>query len=181
MSAVTLNHGTTSRFAGLKVATGHALVELPVIIALFYGIQIITKITDITTYVTLAGGIVLFILATLTLKSLKNESNVYTHSPLIDGIVLSAFNPYFYIWWLTIGLTLIQKATNMGNLGLPMLSVLHLSCDYIWLLVLSSLSFAGASFLGNKFTKAVGIVTVIMLYAFGLFFVYDALRRTYII
>ncbi len=178
MSAVTINHGTRSRLAGLKVATGHAIIELPVILALFFGIKLITQFADITTYITLAGSIVLFILATLTLKSLrKNNSSVQTYTPMIDGIVLSAFNPYFYVWWLTIGLSLIQKAILFGATGLALFSVLHLACDYIWLLLLSIISFAGASFLGTKFKTAVSIITVVMLYGFGIFFMYDALKQ----
>jgi threonine/homoserine/homoserine lactone efflux protein len=178
MSAVTINHGTRSRLAGLKVATGHAIIELPVIFALFFGIKLITQFTDITTYITLAGSIVLFILATVTLKSLrKSNSSVQTYTPMIDGIVLSAFNPYFYVWWLTIGLSLIQKAIVFGATGLALFSVLHLACDYIWLLLLSIISFAGASFLGTKFKTAVSIITVVMLYGFGIFFMYDALKQ----
>ncbi len=179
MSAVTMNHGTRSRLAGLKVATGHAIIELPVIFALFFGIKLIIQFTYITTYMTFAGSIVLFILATLTLKSLRNNNSpVQTYTPMVDGIILSAFNPYFYVWWLTIGLSLIQKATLFGATGLAVFSVLHLACDYIWLLLLSIISFAGASFLGNKFTKAVGMLTVILLYASGLLFMYDALKMT---
>jgi len=177
MSAVTINHGTRSRLAGLMVATGHAIVELPVIIALFFGIKLITQFTNITTYITLAGSIVLFILATLTLKSLRNNNtSVQSYTPMVDGIVLSAFNPYFYVWWLTIGLSLIQKAFVFGTVGLIIFSVLHLACDYIWLFVLSIISYAGASFIGKKFKIAVSIITVIMLYAFGIFFMYDALH-----
>ncbi|GAB4219517.1 MAG: LysE family transporter [Spirochaetota bacterium] len=159
------------------VATGHAIVELPVIIALFFGIKLITQFTNITTYITLAGSIVLFILATLTLKSLRNNNtSVQSYTPMVDGIVLSAFNPYFYVWWLTIGLSLIQKAFVFGTVGLIIFSVLHLACDYIWLFVLSIISYAGASFIGKKFKIAVSIITVIMLYAFGIFFMYDALH-----
>ncbi|HOJ29962.1 MAG TPA: LysE family transporter [Spirochaetota bacterium] len=177
MSAVTINHGTRSRLAGLMVATGHAIVELPVILALFFGIKLITQFTNITTYITLAGSIVLFILATLTLKSLRNNNtSVQSYTPMVDGIVLSAFNPYFYVWWLTIGLSLIQKAFVFGTVGLIIFSVLHLACDYIWLFVLSIISYAGASFIGKKFKIAVSIITVIMLYAFGIFFMYDALH-----
>ncbi|NMB65631.1 MAG: LysE family transporter [Spirochaetes bacterium] len=178
MSAVTINHGTRSRLAGLMVATGHAIVELPVILALFFGIKLITQFTNITTYITLAGSIVLFILATLTLKSLRNNNtSVQSYTPMVDGIVLSAFNPYFYVWWLTIGLSLIQKAIMFGVTGLAIFSVLHLACDYIWLLLLSIISFAGASFLGTKFKTAVSVITVFMLYGFGIFFMYDALKQ----
>lgn len=180
MSAVTINHGTHSRLAGLKVASGHAIIELPVIFALFFGIKIITQFTDITTYITLAGSIVLCILATLTLKSLRNNNTtIQSYTPMVDGIVLSAFNPYFYVWWLTIGLSLIQKAIIFGATGLALFSVLHLACDYLWLLLLSIISFAGASFLGTRFKTAVGIITVVMLYGFGLFFMYDALKQLY--
>lgn len=177
MSAVTINHGTRSRLAGLMVATGHAIVELPVIIALFFGISLITQFADITTYITLTGSIVLFVLATLTLKSIKkNNYTLHSYSPIIDGIILSAFNPYFYVWWLTIGLSLIQKAFVFGTVGLTIFSFLHLACDYIWLFVLSIISYAGTSFIGKKFNIAIGIITVIMLYAFGIFFMYDALH-----
>ena len=180
MSAVTINHGTRSRLAGLMVATGHAIVELPVILALFFGIKLITQFTNITTYITLAGSIVLFILATLTLKSLRNNNtSVQSYTPMVDGIVLSAFNPYFYVWWLTIGLSLIQKAFVFGTVGLIIFSVLHLACDYIWLFVLSIISYVGTSFIGKKFKIAVSIITVIMLYAFGIFFMYDALHAIF--
>ncbi|MCX8124081.1 MAG: LysE family translocator [Spirochaetes bacterium] len=177
MSAVTINHGTRSKYAGLLVSTGHAIIELPVIIALFAGIQVIMQFANITSYITLSGGIVLVILATLTAQSVKANTTITTYTPLLDGIILSAFNPYFYVWWLTIGLSLIQKGIIFGSIGLAAFSFLHIVCDYIWLLILSMLSFAGASFLGAKFTKTVGFITVIMLYAFGLYFIYDAIKQ----
>ncbi len=177
MSAVTIHHGMRARLAGLHIATGHAIIELPVILALFFGLRLITQFAEFTTYITLAGSIVLCILATLTLKSLRDTNTiVHSYTPMIDGIVLSAFNPYFYVWWLTVGLSLIQNAIIFGASGLVLFSVLHIACDYIWLLLLSVISCAGASFLGKGFKTAVSIITVIMLYGFGIFFMYDALH-----
>lgn len=177
MSAVTVFHGTRNRFAGLRVATGHAVVEIPVIFGLFHGIDIIQRFADITAFLTLAGSVVLFIFATLTLKTYDKDSSIKTFSPLIDGMALSAFNPYFFIWWLTIGLTLIQKSSIFGLAGCAVLLTVHIACDYMWLLALSMLAHAGASLLGKRFKTAVGITTAVVLYGFGLFFMYTSLTH----
>lgn len=177
MSAVAMNHGTQQRFAGLFIASGHAFVELPLIGALFFGIGFISRFSSLTAYITLAGSIVLFILGTVTIRDIRKQITIAPHSPLIDGIALTAFNPYFFIWWFTIGLSLIQKSVVFGLYGLVIFSILHVACDYVWLFLLSMVSFAGASFLGKQFKTAVSIITVVMLYSFGAYFLYDALRQ----
>ncbi len=98
--------------------------------------------------------------------------------PLTAGVVLSAGNPYFLLWWATAGLTLITTArTNFGIWAFVLLALVHWSCDLVWLTALSWASFKGSVLLGPKSQRIVLAVCAAAMAGFGLYFiVLQALR-----
>jgi len=88
-------------------------------------------------------------------------------SPIMTGIVLSAGNPYFLIWWATVGATLVMKSVGFGIIGFSAFAVLHWLCDFIWCYVLSALSFRGRGILGAAFQRAVFLLSGVALLLFG--------------
>ena len=93
--------------------------------------------------------------------------------PLWIGIVLTGANPYFLLWWATVGLTLTGQALEYGVLALVLFAVLHWMCDLGWLEAISLASSKGAA-LGDRGQKVISFVCAVALLGFGLMFVYDA-------
>jgi threonine/homoserine/homoserine lactone efflux protein len=97
-------------------------------------------------------------------------------SPLVAGILMSAGNPYFIVWWATVGATLVFRAWEFGLWQFVLFAVIHWSLDLIWYFCLSAASFRGTRLLGTGFLKGVSLVAGLLLLFFGVRFVVDAVR-----
>lgn len=177
ITAATLAAGARSRHAGAWICAGHVLVELPLILLLAAGLGTFLESKQIRAGIGLVGGLLLLAMGLQLLVSLGKSDAGSTASaerrPLWIGVVLSGANPYFLLWWATVGLTLTSQAMEFGILALVLFAVLHWMCDLGWLEVLSFVGFKGSA-LGNRSQKVISLLCAAMLLGFGLKFVYDA-------
>jgi len=93
--------------------------------------------------------------------------------------LLSAGNPYFLVWWATVGASLILRSIEFGIIGLILMAVVHWCCDLVWYQFLSWLSFQGGRFFGNRLQMAVFIICGLAMLYFGLYFITDAVTRLF--
>lgn len=165
--------------AGLKMAYGHTIVELPLVILLGVGAFSLETFPEFRMYIAVIGALGLFAFAGIQIKQifkksfdLKNESN---HGPFLAGILLSALNPFFIIWWLTIGFKIISDALIIWSFwGILIMFVLHIWMDYAWL---SSTALASSKFskiISNRSFKFLIIGLSVILVYFGITFLIDA-------
>jgi threonine/homoserine/homoserine lactone efflux protein len=130
--------------AGFNEAVGHMSVELPLVLAIAYGLHYIFEIPTVETTFGLIGGAFLLFFAYLTLRdaikgALTNNEPRY-NSALITGAALSLFNPYFIAWWIGVGTPLVIEAFQaMYLLGIAILYTSHVWLDYTWLTLIASL------------------------------------------
>ena len=100
--------------AGYKMAIGHTIVEFPLVILLGIGVFSLESLPEFRTVISVLGAITLFVFAGIqiitVLRNKELASSSPKQSPLIAGILLSALNPFFIIWWITIGFKLISDA-----------------------------------------------------------------------
>lgn len=179
ITAVTLSKGTKSPHAGAIIALGHGIVEIPLMILILYGFGEILKILYIKAIIGLLGGLFLLKMGLNLLQGIKqakiNSSN-NPHSPLMAGIVLSLANPYFLIWWATIGSILIFRSIAFGLLGFVIFMILHWFCDFFWCYFLSALSFKGGQFFGKRLQQVLFAICGVFLLFFSSKFIYDAVK-----
>ncbi len=179
ITAVTVSKGTKSPHAGAIIALGHGIVEIPLMILILYGFGEILKILYIKAIIGLLGGLFLLKMGIGLLKGIKQakiDSSNDPHSPLMAGIILSLANPYFLIWWATIGSILIFRSITFGLLGFAIFMVLHWSCDLFWCYFLSALSFKGGQFFGKRLQQVLFLVCGVFLLFFSSKFIYDAAK-----
>ena len=106
----------------------------------------------------------------------KNESIHFNskQGPLITGILLSALNPFFIIWWLTIGFKLISDAMMIWAFaGILIVFVLHIWMDFAWLGVVSFLASKSKKIISNNIYKILMGGLSIMLIYFGITFLIE--------
>lgn len=179
ITAVTVSKGTKSPHAGAIIALGHGIVEIPLMILILYGFGEILKILYIKAIIGLLGGLFLLKMGLNLLQGIKqakiNSSND-PHSPLMAGIVLSLANPYFLIWWATIGSILIFRSITFGLLGFVIFMILHWFCDFFWCYFLSALSFKGGQFFGKRLQQVLFLICGVFLLFFSSKFIYDAAK-----
>jgi threonine/homoserine/homoserine lactone efflux protein len=180
MTAATLAAGARHRHAGLMIAIGHAVVEVPLILLLVAGIASFLQSTMARAVIGLAGGGFLVLMGLQLLLSLRQqteqtEAPVQRH-PLVIGVVLTAANPYFLVWWATVGLSLATEALALGVVVLVLFAVVHWLCDLGWLEFLSIAGFKGSEIFGVRAQRTVSAVCGLILLGFGGKFLVDACR-----
>jgi len=163
---------------GIKMAVGHTIVEFPLVILLGIGVLSLEGFPEFRIIISILGAITLFIFALFQLKSILNKKEFSesqsTHGPLITGILLSAFNPFFIIWWLTIGFKLISDAMLIWAFaGILIVFALHIWMDFAWLGTVSLLASKSFKILSNRNYKIIMIGLSTMLIYFGIIFLSD--------
>lgn len=177
ITAVTVSKGTNNPYSGPMIAIGHGLVEFPLILLIIFGFGQFLEIAWVKVAIGILGGLFLLKMGIGLIKSIFNSQTVRSqdnYTPLQAGVVLSIANPYFLIWWATIGAMLISGAYQFGLWGLVAFAVVHWSCDFIWYSFLSSLSFKGGQFFGEKLQHILFAVCGVFLLFFSGKFIYDA-------
>ena len=164
--------------AGLKMAYGHTVVELPLVILLGVGALSFESVPQFRETIALAGAISLFVFAGIQVRSvLKKPSSVFEgkHGPFIAGIILSALNPFFLIWWFTIGFKLISDSLVLASFaGIGIMFAFHIWMDYAWLGTVGFLSSKGKAILSNKNYGIFMIAISGVLVYFGIVFALEA-------
>ena len=179
LTAAVMAKGAQSPRAGAWIAVGHGLVEFPLMAAMFFGLGGLFQITAVKSATGFIGGVFLAYMGIGLMRALKNTETAAGpagHSPVLAGVVLSAGNPYFLLWWATIGSTLVFKSAAFGLAGFIVFAVLHWSGDFAWSWFLSAVSFKGGKFFGQKFQKVVFTVCGVFLLFFSVLFIVDAIK-----
>ncbi|MEM2338985.1 MAG: LysE family transporter, partial [Nitrososphaerales archaeon] len=122
----------------------------------------------------------LIILGVLQIKDVLKSNSNYNQSsklsllnnPLLFGMILTGLNPFFIVWWFTIGSALIIDALILAALwGVAIMYIAHVWMDYAWLIFIASLSHKGFSILGSKVYRIlIGALGLLLIY-FGITFI----------
>ena len=178
ITAAAVAMGARNRFAGALMAIGHGIIEFPLMILIILGMDAILKSTTTKILIGFAGGVFLLFMAIQMIRSLSRTQNpevkVTRSGPVVAGIVLSGGNPFFLIWWASVGLNLAITAVDFGVWAFASFAILHWLCDLIWLSFLSWASFKGSVLLGPRNQRIVLLICSLALFGFGLFFIYNA-------
>lgn len=96
--------------------------------------------------------------------------------PTAAGVVTTLSNPYFFLWWATVGLLLVSEALEFGVLVLGAMMVCHWLCDLGWDWFVSGVTYRSQSVWTPSVHRGVFTVCGLILVVFGLWFgVGDAL------
>ncbi|MFH1719280.1 MAG: LysE family transporter [Planctomycetota bacterium] len=181
VTATVITMGARNRYAGTLLAIGHGIVEFPLMVVIVLGVGRYFQMPKVQIAIGLAGGVFLILMGVQSLLSLRAEQEVESKSldsrPILAGIVLSAGNPYFLLWWATVGLALATRASAWGIWAFVLFALAHWSVDLVWLQALSWASFKGSVLLGPRGRRIVLTVCSAALLVFGLLFVYGAAAK----
>ena len=179
--AANITHGLKNGTkAGIKIAIGHSLVEFPLVILLGIGILSMEVFPEFRTIISILGAITLFVFAFLQIKTILNKnkkiSTKLKQGPIITGILLSGLNPFFIIWWLTIGLKLISDAMAIwAFVGILIVFVLHIWMDFVWLGATAFLISKSKKIISNTNYKIIVLALSAILIYFGITFLIDVI------
>jgi threonine/homoserine/homoserine lactone efflux protein len=178
VTAAAIVMGARNRYAGALMAVGHGIVEFPLIVLIAVGMKGILESNSVKIVIGLAGGTFLIITAVQMLSNLKSANKpqvtISKSAPLLAGVILSGGNPYFFVWWATVGLALATTATGLGVWAFVLFAIVHWLCDLIWLEALSWASFKGSVLFSPRRQRIVLVVCAIVLLGFGVLFIAGA-------
>ena len=173
MTAATIAKGYGNKNAGALIAIGHAVIEIPLIAAIYFGFGHLISSPQIVKVIYIVGGLALFYLGFRMFRTAGSHSEEIGGLPtssLVTGIVVTGTNPAFYVWWVTVGMALIVGATNFGILGIFLFVLVHWPCDLAWCEFLSAGTFKSRRWWTQKVRKVVSTVCALILIGFGVWF-----------
>jgi len=159
--------------AGPKVAAGHALVETLIFLLIVGGLA--AAMQQYSQTIALAGGLALIIFGFMTVLGSRKATLAAPQGQVIGnaylaGIITSAANPYFWIWWLSVGSALVLSGLHSGLLMAALFMIGHWGADFGWYTLVSSSLDRGRSILSEKSYRRILGICGGFLVCFGAYF-----------
>jgi threonine/homoserine/homoserine lactone efflux protein len=196
--AVTVRDTSRQGFvAAPLLVLGHGILEAGLLALILLGLAEWVRGDTATSVIALAGGMMLLWMAvgmarevrTLRLDGVGRESASGTGGgdgrraslfrPVFSGIVASISNPYWTIWWATIGLGYLLISRKLGAAGVALFFAGHILADAVWYLFIGFAVSAGRRrFTDRVYRGIVGSCALFLLF-FALSFGYFGLTRLF--
>jgi len=180
MLTVTISDSLKKGFtAGPKIAFGHMIVEFLLILLIFAGLGWLIGSSTAIFVIGIIGGIIMVLMGFQMARSSdslqdlhkKSESN-NGYGPILNGILTSISNPYFFIWWATVGWAFMMKGIELaGIFGVVGFLVGHWCSDLGWFSTVSFFTNKGSNIMKENHYKIIMSVTGIFLMLLGVYFV----------
>jgi len=170
VTAMTIAKSYKSPWAGPCVALGHAVIEVPLIMLMYFGFGQFFQNTIVQVVLSIVGGAMIIWLGIAMFRA-RNEivhrGKDLPYNAFTAGILTSLVNPFFWLWWATIGSMLVMKFHDFGTTGLITFTFAHWLCDLVWLSLLSVLVYKTQRFWGRKVQEGIFITCSLLLVGFG--------------
>lgn len=176
-------------WSGFKVAVGHSIIELPVIILFslpFMVFSFLNVTNSSIKYISFIGGISLIAFGIFYMVKIIRKNDKYhditksskIENPFLTGILFTGLNPFFFIWWMSVGIKLISDSTALLGypVGIAFLFVVHVWMDYAWLGLSSHFAFMGIKLIQSGYYKFVILLLAVPLFYYGINFIVGAIR-----
>ncbi len=180
MFAVTLAKSYKSPLAGLQISAGHAVVEVPLILLIYLGFARFFQQGTVQLVLSIVGGSMIIWMGTSLFRARKTvveKGHNLPYNSFVAGIITSGLNPFFLLWWATIGGMLIMRFTDFGAPGIALLTTVHWLCDLAWLSLVSIVIYRTRALWSRKAQEAVFVVCSLLLVGFGVWYLYSGLSK----
>jgi len=169
--------------AGPLLILGHGILELALVVALLSGMAPFFKRESVFVSIALIGGIILIgmsisMFRNLPTLSLKLDGN--SEKPrnlIIAGIIFSLANPYWTIWWASIGLGYIMASVKYGIPGVTSFFIGHILADLAWYTLISFSVAKGRHFFNDTTYRRLIGGCASFLIVFACYFFYSGIEK----
>ncbi|HRU32829.1 MAG TPA: LysE family transporter [bacterium] len=167
----------------LEIISGHAILEGILLILLLFGLQPILEHPIFLRSFTLLGSVFLIYMGiTLFISILNNRIEIKNSDPVkipltLAGALTSLGNPYWLLWWITIGVSFITQAKSLLLPGILSFYTGHILADYTWYIFIGILGQGLSLPFWGKVYRYVLYFSSLFLFGFGLYFIYYAIFK----
>jgi len=180
---LTVTHGVKNGTkTGVLFSVAHSIIEFSLVMMIALGLLSVTNEIVVRIAIGVAGGVALVVFGTIQIRSSLDKTdevdsgNRTLRNLFLIGLASTSLNPYFIVWWLTIGANLILISLEFaGLLGVMIMYACHVWVDYAWLILVSGFAKRGAKILKQKWYRLLIVVFGLILIYFGFFFIMDSL------
>lgn len=168
---------------GPLLIVGHGVLELALVLALLMGLAPVLKMKPVFIVIALAGSAVLLWMGVGMLKSLPTMvlttagDNAEGKNLILSGILMSLANPYWSIWWATIGLGYILHSMDAGIMGVVAFFSGHILGDLFWYAAVSTAVWKGRKLLSDRSYRILIGTCALFLIAFSFLFAFSGVRK----
>jgi len=170
------------------IVIGHSVLELLIVASFYLGVLKYLNNALAVKIISVVGGVFLIYMAVsiivsiarkkikLDLDSKKTNQNLGARGTLIitaKGILISLANPYWYVWWMTIGAAFMLKSVQHSFGGVASFYVGHILADFIWYLFVGFLISTGRRFFNQKIYIGILLACSLFLLYLGIRFIAD--------
>lgn len=169
--------------AGPLLVLGHGILELVLVLALLFGLAPLLQRQDVFIVIATAGGAILLWMALSmfrTLPALSLSTTTVTaggNSLVVNGVLLSIANPYWTLWWATIGFGYILYCRQFGVWGITFFFLGHILADLVWYSAVSMAVGKGRRFLSDRLYRGVIGACAAFLVVFACYFFYAGFQK----
>ncbi len=180
---VTISESTVrGAVAGPLLIAGHGILEIVLVILLLAGLAPVFQMKEVFAVVALSGAFMLCWMSYGMFRSipglrLEGEPG---RSPekrvLLSGIAMSLANPYWFIWWATIGLAYLIQSSKSGLAGVTAFMAGHIAGDLAWYSAVSVTVSHGKKILSERIYRGVIGLCAGLLVVFAVYFLYAGIK-----
>lgn len=167
---------------GPLVTLGHALLELAMVVALFFGFGDLLKQNVVAGTIGVVGGLVLLWMGVgLVHSAWKGQVSFCTATserptqssgnPILNGVLMSISNPYWWLWWATVGVTYLVTFRAFGLPGIIAFYVGHTLADWTWNSLVAFVVSTGRRVMNDQVYRSILIVCGAFLVVLSIYFV----------
>lgn len=157
---------------------GHAVLEMLMIAVILFGFSHFLSNPLTLRMIAILGSIILFCFGLSMIVSLPRLTLSQAGTPTKPanlvwlGITMSLTNPYWTIWWLTIGLGLVLTAHQQGLLAIIVFFAGHISADLGWYSLVSLMVHKGRRFISDRIYRGMVLGCALVLIGFACWFIF---------
>lgn len=185
MMTVTISDSLKKGFiAGPLVVLGHFIAEFTLIILIFTGLRWFISSSTAVFIIGTLGGLMMVLMgskimcSSTSLSEIRDDNEIYkNYGSILNGIITSFSNPFFFIWWATIGWAFMFKGLELaGIIGIFGFLIGHWAADLSWFSIVSFFTSRGTQVMTEKHYKLLMNASGVFLIILGVYFMLNAQR-----
>lgn len=168
--------------AGTSVVLGHVVAEASMVVLMALGLSQLIGLKGPFVIICIIGGAFLCFMGINLVRQGRRAAAIdapardhgSTHGPVYSGLMTSVFNPYFFMWWFTVGGAFIFQGLQLAGLvGLVAFLLGHWMSDFSWYGFVSFCTDKGSAIMGPKAYQFILVGCGVFLAILGTSFIYN--------
>jgi len=182
--AITISETTRRGFwAGPQLILGHGILEMALIAALVAGLSEFMENDLVPVVAGLLGGTILVGMGLLTMRQVQRKAGIPEAESqagrpgrmlVLTGVLGSISNPYWFIWWITLGMAYLVWSLKLGFAGVASFFTGHILADLAWYSLVAFIIATGRKVINDAVYRGLLMACGLALLSLGGYFIFSA-------